>query len=162
MEPISKSAASWPAIVIGACLATAVSVVLFALGSGLGFALISPWNDRGIAITTCAATLAIWLIVIQWLSAAAGGYLAGRLRMRSIGSRPREVLFRATSPGFVTWALATVLVAMVLCFSLISVIGAGVHAAEHVAERAATAATMDSAQRLAVATPPAAGEVPQR
>ncbi|HTC51981.1 MAG TPA: hypothetical protein VK700_08610 [Steroidobacteraceae bacterium] len=142
----SKSAASWSAIIAGAFVATAVSVVLFALGSGLGFAMISPWNDQGIAITTFAATTAIWLIVIQWLSSAAGGYMAGRLRTRWIGTHPHEVFFRDTAHGFVTWAVSTVLVAAVLCFSLTSVIGAGMHAA--------TAATMGSAQRLAGAALP--------
>lgn len=142
----SKSAASWSAIIAGAFVAAAVSVVLFALGSGLGFALISPWNDRGIAITTFAATTAIWLIVIQWLSSAAGGYIAGRLRTRWIGTHPHEVFFRDTAHGFVTWALATVLVAAVLCFSLTSVIGAGLHAA--------SSAGMGAAQRLAGAAMP--------
>lgn len=142
----SKSAASWSAIIAGAFVAGAVSVLLFALGSGLGFAIISPWNDRGVAITTFAATTAIWLIVIQWLSSAAGGYIAGRLRTRWVGTHPHEVFFRDTAHGFVTWAVSTVLVAAVLCFSLTSVIGAGVHAA--------TAVSMGSAQRLAGAALP--------
>jgi hypothetical protein len=154
MEPIvasapvgeSKSAASWSAIIAGAVVATAVSVVLFALGSGLGFAIISPWDDQGVAITTFAATTAIWLIVIQWLSAAAGGYIAGRLRTRWIGTHPHEVFFRDTAHGFVTWAVATVLVAAVLVFSLTSVIGAGLHAA--------SAAATTSVQRLAGAATP--------
>jgi hypothetical protein len=145
-ELAPKSVASWSAIIAGAFVATAVSVVLLVLGSGLGFAMFSPWNDQGIAITTFAATTAIWLIVIQWLSSAAGGYVAGRLRTRWIGTHPHEVFFRDTAHGFVTWAVATVLVAAVLCFSLTSVIGAGVHAA--------AAATMGSAQRLAGAATP--------
>jgi hypothetical protein len=28
----------------------------------------------------------IWLIVMQWLSAGSGGYLAGRLRAKGVGS----------------------------------------------------------------------------
>jgi hypothetical protein len=142
----SKSAASWSAIIAGAFVATAVSVVLFALGSGLGFAMISPWNDQGVTLTTFAATTAIWLIVIQWLASAAGGYIAGRLRTRWIGTDPHEVFFRDTAHGFVTWSVSTVLVAMVLAVSVTSVIGGGV--------RVAAAATVNSAQRVAGAATP--------
>jgi hypothetical protein len=142
----SKSTASWSAIIAGAFVAIAVSVVLFALGSGLGFALTSPWEDQGIKATTFAATTAIWLIVMQWLSSAAGGYVAGRLRTRWIGTHPHEVFFRDTAHGFVTWAVATVLVVLVLASTLFQVVGAGVHVA--------TAAATNSAQRLAgTATP---------
>jgi hypothetical protein len=142
----SMSAASWPAIVAGAFVAIAVAVVLLALGSGLGFAMISPWSDQGVTVTTFAATTAIWLIVIEWLSSAAGGYIAGRLRTRWIGTHTHEVFFRDTAHGFVTWAVATVLLGTVLAVSLTSVIGAGVHAA--------TAAAAGSAQRVAGAATP--------
>src|ERR1700722_16497406 len=110
-ETPSKSAASWSAIFAGALVAIAVSVVLFALGSGLGFAAVSPWRSEGVSATTFAITTAIWFIVVQWLSSAVGGYIAGRLRTRWIGTHAHEVFFRDTAHGFVTWALATVLVA---------------------------------------------------
>ena len=51
-----RSAASWPAIIAGAFVAAAVSLVLLALGSGLGFAAISPWPGHGVAATTFAVT----------------------------------------------------------------------------------------------------------
>src|ERR1700733_8324242 len=81
----STSAASWPAIIAGAFVAAAVTLILLALGSGLGFASISPWPGRGVSGTTFAVTAAIWLILTQWVSAGLGGYLAGRLRTRWIG-----------------------------------------------------------------------------
>ena len=37
------AAVSWPAIFAGAFVAAAVSILLVALGSGLGFAAASPW-----------------------------------------------------------------------------------------------------------------------
>jgi hypothetical protein len=145
----SKSAASWSAIIAGAFVAIAVAGVLVALGTGLGFAMISPWSDRGVTVTTFAATTAIWLIVVEWLSSALGGYVAGRLRTRWIGTHAHEVFFRDTAHGLVTWAVATVLIGAVLVFSLISVVGAGVRTAT-----TATAAATGSAQRLAgTATP---------
>jgi hypothetical protein len=109
----AKSAASWPSIIAGAFVAAASTVILVALGSGIGFASISPWPDRGASVTSFAVTTAIWLIVTQWVSAALGGYIAGRLRTRWMGTHPHEVFFRDTAHGFITWAVATILVVAV-------------------------------------------------
>ena len=109
----AKSAASWPSIIAGAFVAAASTVILVALGSGIGFASISPWPDRGASVTSFAVTTAIWLIVTQWVSAALGGYIAGRLRTRWMGTHPHEVFFRDTAHGLITWAVATLLVVAV-------------------------------------------------
>jgi hypothetical protein len=127
-SPRGASAASWPAIVAGAFVAASVSLVLLALGSGLGFAAISPWSGHGVTATTFAVTTAIWLIVMQWVSSAFGGYITGRLRTRWVGTHTHEVFFRDTAHGLVMWAVATVLVAATLATSLSSAIGGGVHA----------------------------------
>jgi hypothetical protein len=111
--PTAKSAASWPSIIAGAFVAAASTVILVALGSGVGFASISPWPDRGASVTSFAVTTAIWLIVTQWVSAALGGYIAGRLRTRWMGTHPHEVFFRDTAHGLITWAVATILVVAV-------------------------------------------------
>jgi hypothetical protein len=129
----AKSAAAWPAIIAGAFVAIAVSLILLALGSGLGFASISPWADRGVSATTFTVTTAIWLIVMQWISAGFGGYIAGRLRTRWVGIHTHEVFFRDTAHGFVTWAVATVLIAAIVTTSLVSAIGGGVRAVSGVA-----------------------------
>ena len=135
-----KSTACWSAITAGAFVAIAVSLVLFALGSGLGFASISPWDGQGLSMTSFAVTTAIWLVVMQWLSSAAGGYIAGRLRTRWMGTHPHEVFFRDTAHGFVTWAVATVVVATVLASSVLSALSGGAHAATTVATSAAQGA----------------------
>jgi hypothetical protein len=122
------SAASWPAIIAGAFVAASVSLVLLALGSGLGFSEISPWPGRGVTATTFAVTTAIWLIVMQWVSSAFGGYITGRLRTRWIGTHTHEVFFRDTAHGLITWAVATVLVAATLATSVFSAIEGGAHA----------------------------------
>jgi hypothetical protein len=137
----TRSAASWSAIFAGALVAIAVSVVLFALGSGLGFAAVSPWRSEGVSATTFAITTAIWFIVVQWLSSAVGGYIAGRLRTRWIGTHAHEVFFRDTAHGFVTWALATVLVAALVVGSVTATVGGGIRAASTVAAGAAQADT---------------------
>ena len=123
-----KSAASWPAIFAGAFVAVSVSLVLIALGSGLGFASISPWPGHGVSATAFTVTAAIWLIVTQWFSAALGGYIAGRLRTKWVGTHTHEVFFRDTAHGFVTWSVATVFIAAVLAGSIPSMVGGGLHA----------------------------------
>jgi len=130
------SAASWPAIIAGAFVAASVSLILFTLGSGLGFASISPWAGHGVSATTFAVSTAIWLIVMQWVSSGVGGYITGRLRTRWVGTHVHEVFFRDTAHGLVTWAVATVLVAATFATSLASLIGGGAHAASGMAEAA--------------------------
>jgi hypothetical protein len=123
-----KSVVSWPAIIAGAFVAAAASLILLALGSGLGFASISPWPGHGVSETTFNVTAAIWLIVTQWISAALGGYIAGRLRTRWHGTHTHEIFFRDTAHGLITWAVATVIIAAGLASSVSSFIGGGMGA----------------------------------
>ncbi len=105
---------SWSAVIAGAIVAVASSLVLLLFGSGLGLSMVSPWSFNGVSPTTFAVSTAIWLIVVQWLSSALGGYLTGRLRTRWVGLHGDESFFRDTAHGLLMWALATVLVASVL------------------------------------------------
>jgi hypothetical protein len=125
----STSAVSWAAIFAGAVVAAAASVILVALGSGLGFAAISPWNDSGASLKTFAVSTGVWLIVVQWLASGLGGYVTGRLRTKWVGAHTHEVFFRDTAHGAVTWALATLVVAMGAALATSSAVGAGARAA---------------------------------
>jgi hypothetical protein len=102
---------SWSAILAGAFVAIGASIILLTLGSGLGYAAAPAWPPRGASAASLTTAAAIWLIVTQWLSAALGGYIAGRLRGRWMGTHSHEVFFRDTAHGLVTWAVATVAVA---------------------------------------------------
>jgi len=140
LQPTSaagKSAASWAAIIAGAFVAGGASLILLALGSGLGFASVSPWSGQGVSATTFTVATAIWLIVTQWISAALGGYIAGRLRTRWIGTHTHEVFFRDTAHGLITWAVATVAVAALVGNSLFSLIGGTAHVASGAASASA-------------------------
>jgi hypothetical protein len=106
--PPSKPAVSWAAIIAGAFVAAAISLILLSLGSGLGFA--SASRAGGVSGMTLAVTAAIWLVITQWISAGIGGYIAGRMRTRWIGTHTHEVFFRDTAHGLITWAVATLLV----------------------------------------------------
>lgn len=125
----AASGASWGAIAAGAVVAVSISVVLVILGSGLGFAMMSPWPDHGLSRGSFSVAGAIWLIVTQWLSAAAGGYVAGRLRQRWLATHTHEVFFRDTAHGLVTWSVATLIVAAVLASSAASIVGGATRAA---------------------------------
>jgi hypothetical protein len=151
------SAASWPAIIAGAFVAAAVSLVLLALGSGLGFAAISPWPGHGMTATTFAATTAIWLIVMQWVSSGVGGYITGRLRTRWIGTHSHEVFFRDTAHGLVTWAVATVLVAAAAAASVSAVVEGGAHAAGAATLGAASMVQSAAAQAATAQSPGTTG-----
>lgn len=104
------SATAWPAVIGGALVAVAVTIFLLALGSGMGFAAVSPWGGNPSAVSF-GIMAGIWLIIVQWISAGLGGYLTGRLRTKWTDAHTHEVVFRDTANGLLTWALATVIVA---------------------------------------------------
>jgi len=149
----SVSAVTWPAIFGGAFVAAATTVVLVALGSGFGLASVSPWRDSGASASTITWMTAAWLIVVQWLAAGLGGYLAGRLRTKWANTHTHEVFFRDTAHGFITWAVATILVAGFLASALTSAISGGVHAAATVASGAAQGATAQAATQGVASSP---------
>jgi hypothetical protein len=126
---MSRPAVSWPAIVAGAFVAAAVSLILFALGSGLGLASLSAWPGHGASAKSVAVYSAVWLIVTQWIAAGTGGYIAGRLRIKWVGTHTHEVFFRDTAHGLITWSVATLLVAIVLTSTVFGAMGAATRAA---------------------------------
>ncbi|MDE3061034.1 MAG: hypothetical protein KGJ06_08485 [Pseudomonadota bacterium] len=130
------SGMSWSSIFGGAFAIAAISVALLALGSGIGLASVSPWGYAGSAVALTVGAM-IWVMVTQWIAAACGGYLTGRLRARIEGVSTSEVAFRDTAHGFLAWAVATIFT--VYAF-------------------ASTAASMGSiGAQAANSTPPAAG-----
>lgn len=133
----SSSAVSWSAIFAGAFAALALSVVLTSLGAGLGLTTISAWPNNGASITTFTISMGIGLIVVQWLSSALGGFITGRLRTKWTGLHTHEVFFRDTAHGFLSWALTTIVGAVLLAGAASSIVGGGVHAASTVAGGAA-------------------------
>ena len=127
-EP-SVAGISWPAVAAGAVVSCALTVVLIAFGLGLGLSVVSPWAGAGVSATTFKIGTGLYLIVIAMLSSSIGGYIAGRLRTRWIGVHSDEVYFRDTAHGFVAWAFASVLGAVLLASPLSSMVGGGSSAA---------------------------------
>ena len=136
----SQSAASWAAIIGGALAAVAITLLLVALGSGIGLSSVSPWTALNPSATSFTLLAAVWLIIVQWLSSALGGYLAGRLRTKWTNLHTDEVFFRDTAHGFLAWALASVLVAALATSSLSSAVSSAGRAISNVAGSAASTA----------------------
>jgi hypothetical protein len=133
----SLSGVSWPSIFAGAVTACAMTLVLLAFGTGLGLAMVSPWQSSGISATTFKITTGIYLIVIAMISSSIGGYMAGRLRSAWDGVHSDEVYFRDTAHGFIAWALASLIGAAVLATPATSLLGS---TAAGVSQGAATSA----------------------
>ena len=129
---------SWPAVAAGAVVSCALTLVLLAFGTGLGLSVVSPWAGSGVSATTFKIGTGLYLIVIAMLSSSIGGYIAGRLRSRWIGVHSDEVYFRDTAHGFIAWAFASVLGAVLLATPATSLLGGAVTGAS---QGAATAAS---------------------
>jgi len=129
-EPAPSSAVSWSAILAGAAVSAGLSLILLAVGSGIGFSVTNPWSNSAAATTTKAATVAgIYITVTAVMASAVGGYLAGRLRHLWLGTHPHEAFFRDTAHGLVSWAVATVAGAILLGTVTTSLTGAAVRGA---------------------------------
>jgi hypothetical protein len=148
----SHSAVAWAAIIGGAVAAIATTVVLMALGAGLGLTTVSPWQNFGAAATTFGIAAAVWIVVTQWLAAGLGGYLTGRLRAKWTAMHDDEVFFRDTAHGFLAWAAATLIVVAFLA----SAGSAVVRGTASAVSGAASAATQVAGQAAAGDTNPSA------
>lgn len=147
----SNPALAWGPIIGGAVAAAAATIILLLLGSGVGLTMVSPWAGDSASFTNVSVMAAIWFVVVQWLASALGGYLTGRLRTQWASIHTDEVFFRDTAHGFLSWALATVVVLGLAGSAFTSLAGTGVQALSTAAGAAAVAGT--AAVTSNVATP---------
>jgi hypothetical protein len=96
----STTAVEWSAIVGGALAAVGLTIILLTLGAGVGLSGRLAMEPGSPSPTTFTVSAGLWLIGTQWLSAALGGYLTGRLRTKWVGIRTDEVYFRDTHMAF--------------------------------------------------------------
>lgn len=124
-----SSGVSWAAIIGGAVVTAALSLILLSLGAGLGLSAVSPWSGVGASSTVIGTAAILWLIVMQIISGGLGGYLAGRLRTKWAGIHNDEVYFRDTAHGFLAWGLALVITAAFLASAATVMVGAAASSA---------------------------------
>jgi hypothetical protein len=122
VEP-SVPGVSWAAVLAGAVASLALTLVLLSFGAGMGFSVVSPWGNSGVSATTFKIGTGLYFIVMAMISSAIGGYLAGRLRTKWVGVQTTEVHFRDTAHGFLAWAAASVLGAVLLASPASSLVG---------------------------------------
>ncbi|WP_195605710.1 hypothetical protein [Klebsiella oxytoca] len=140
----SASAVSWGAIFAGAAAAASLALMLLMLGAGLGLTSISPWENHGLAAGTVGIVAIAWLTFTQIVASGMGGYLAGRLRTKWVDTHTNEIYFRDTAHGFLTWAVALLVSAVLLTTTVSSLIGGSAKAIGSVAG-GATATAMSNA-----------------
>jgi hypothetical protein len=121
-----SSGVSWAAVIGGAFVAAALSLILLALGTGLNVSSVSPWSNVGASASMIGTAAIVWLILMQVISSSMGGYLAGRLRTKWASIHTDEVYFRDTAHGFLAWAVALVITAAFLASAATSMMGAPV------------------------------------
>ena len=124
----------------GGIAASSIAAVLVLLGAGLGLSAVSPWPHAGASAATFSIAAGIWLIVVQWLSSAIGGYTTGRLRTKWVCLHTHEIFFRDTAHGFLTCALAMLIGASIVASAVSSAVGTSTQAAATVASGAAQGA----------------------
>ncbi|MBO1013452.1 hypothetical protein IPU70_07830 [Achromobacter sp. SD115] len=139
------SAVSWAAVVAGAVIAAALSLALFAGGTGLGFLSVSPWSGEGVSAPAIGIGLIVWMLATQIVAYGIGGYVAGRLRTKWVDVHSDEVYFRDTAHGFLVWALSAVVSAVLLGASIATLASGVAKAGASVAAGAGTAATAAAA-----------------
>jgi hypothetical protein len=116
-----SSGVSWPAVFAGAFVAAALSLILVALGTGIGLSAISPWDGAGASASAVGKGAIVWLILTELIASSIGGYLAGRLRTKWVNIHTDEVYFRDTAHGFLVWAVGLVITAAFLASAVASV-----------------------------------------
>ena len=121
----NQSGVSWSAIFAGAAAAAALSYVLVILGFGLGLSSVSPWANDGAGSQTIGVATILWLAFTQIVAAGMGGYLAGRLRVKWAYVADDEIYFRDTAHGFLSWAIASLVVVAFLATAVGNVLGSG-------------------------------------
>jgi len=135
----TSSAVSWAPVIGGAVAAVAVTIILLELGVGLGLAMVSPWPYSGLSTPSFSIFGGIWLIAVQWCAAGIGGYLAGRLRTKWVGLHTDEDFFRDTAHGFLSWALATIIGALLVAWVAIAAVSGAARSVTQAATNAAQA-----------------------
>jgi hypothetical protein len=108
------SGVSWGAVIGGSFAIAALYLILLALGAGFGLSAVSPWSSAGLTAATAGAIAIAWLVIIEVIASAFGGYLTGRLRTKWTLVHSDEVFFRDTANGFLAWAVALVVSATLL------------------------------------------------
>ena len=151
IAPVANKPSSyveWGPVVAGAVSAAAISFLLLSFGSAIGLTAVSPWPNSGLPVAVVAILAALWLLVVQVGSFAAGGYLAGRLRAPIGDKVSSERHFRDGAHGFLVWGVGTLLGVIALAIATGGLLSIGAGVASNVAGSVAQGAASNPALGL--------------
>jgi hypothetical protein len=94
----------WGAVILGALVASSVSLVLLTFGAGIGLSAASAHPYAGASAKALAVITALYTAVTLVAAFAGGGYVAGRMRLPA-AEELAEHEFRDGAHGFAVWAL---------------------------------------------------------
>lgn len=127
----------WGVIIAGAIAAAALFLLFTTFGSAVGLSVATPWS--GASVRSLGVMAAIWFLLVQVGSFAAGGYLAGRMRRRSTLASVDETEFRDGAHGFLVWCVGFLVSAIMLMTTTTAVVQSGLQAGGSAAEAVARA-----------------------
>ena len=108
------------AVFAGSAIALALAIVLWQFGTAIGLSVGEPVLDDGSASWNVVVA-GLWAVWVSLVSAAAGGYIAGRMRSRWGDATAHEVEIRDGIHGLVVGAVATVIaVALIAALSAVA------------------------------------------
>jgi len=132
----------WGAVILGALGAMAISIVLLAFGAGIGLSATSAQPYAGASAKAIAVISGLYAAITLVASFAAGGYIAGRMRLPPTVEEVEEADFRDGAHGFAVWALAIVVGGMLAASGIGGVLKTAIQAGTGVASGAASNPTM--------------------
>lgn len=138
----------WGPIFAGAVGAGALSFLLLTFGATVGLTLTSPWPYEGVSASRVAIAVGIWAVMVQVVSFAAGGYLAGRMR-GSFDATVEERQFRDGAHGFTVWATGVMIGALLLAVAGTATAFTASHSAATIAAGAASGISARGTETLA-------------
>ena len=133
----TSSHVDWPAVIAGAVIASAISSVLFAFGTGIGLSIASPYPAENVSPAIFAIVLSLWILLVTVMSFLAGGYFTGLL-MRRRALSDHELEMRDGMHGLLTWALAVLLGVLIAGWTVGGVARTGTMAVSTAATSAAS------------------------
>jgi hypothetical protein len=125
----NRSRISWGAVLAGAIVAVATSILLSLLGAAFGAGMFSPLNTSSTELAQYGTGAAIWEIINLALSMAFGGYVASRLS----GTHSH---LDGELHGLTMWGVAVLFGAVLLAHALSGLLGIVGQSASSVVSRA--------------------------
>lgn len=117
------SGVSWAAVTGGAFVAAELSLILLALGAGLGLSSFSIFSDVRASALGIGIAAIVRVIVVQIIGSSMGRYLANRLRTRRGHVHTDEVCFAHPAHGLLACAVAFVITSAFLASAATALAG---------------------------------------